>query len=422
MSEEASKAHSAKSKGYLIRQAGFYSMHFLSRHNHKATADALCALLLTISLSLLILFPAFSTTGKQTEKENKKKQIEQIEIELKREKEKFLKYDVKEKDILEQLSLIEKEINEKRAIINEIENNLDSKKEDLKIHRKKQDELESSLNHIENLLVKRLVAFYKNAKRGYVKVLLATEDLDLLNHNMKYLRVIMDEDRAMMKELAGQKTDYKREVTIIEEQVDTVARLEESENNSLSELKQALEKEVLLLAKIHREKVFYEVAVKELQSAADDLKDTISNLESNSKQNNVSLPAGFGDTKGKLPLPFKGKILKKVRKKVKRSLGKQKGIYIDGPFGSEVKAVYQGRVDFSGILKGYGQVVVINHGERYFTISAYLNERKKSEGDIVFPGDIVGYVGEAGLTTGPALYFEIRKGEENLNPLKWLKD
>ena len=103
-------------------------------------------------------------------------------------------------------------------------------------------------------------------------------------------------------------------------------------------------------------------------------------------------------------------------------MGKQKGIYIDGPFGSEVKAVYRGRVEFSGTLKGYGQVIVINHGERYFTIYAYLNERKKLQSDDVLPGDIIGYVGEAGLTTGPALYFEIRRGEEILNPLKWLKD
>ena len=389
----------------MIRQFGLYSMPF-----------ALCAFLF-----LLIFFPTISIADNQTETENKRKQIEQIEIDLNREKEKLLKYDVKEKDILEQLSQIEKEINEKKKILDEIEENLNAKKDELKTHRKQQAELEKSLNHTESLLVKRLVAFYKNAKRGYIKVLLATEDMDLLNHNLKYLRVIMDKDRALMEDLTQQKADYNREMSIIEEQLDAVERLEESENSNLNELKQILEKEVLLLAKIHREKEFHAVAVKELQSAADDLKDTISNLEDNPQKGDIPLPAGFGEAKGKLPLPLKGKILKKVRKKVKRSLGNQKGIYIDGPFGSEVRSVYQGRVEYSGILKGYGQVVVINHGERYFTISAYLNERKKFEGDMVQPGDIIGYVGEAGLNTGPALYFEIRKGEENLNPLNWLK-
>ncbi len=384
----------------------FYSM----RH-------ALCAL-----LSLLILFPALSSAGKQaTDTENKKKQIEQIEIDLNREKEKLQKYDVKEKDVLEQLSQIEKEINEKRKILKEINASLSSKRDELTTQRKNLEELESSLNNIEALLAKRLVAFYKNSKRGYIKVLLDTEDLDLLNHIIKYLRVIMDEDRSVMNELALKKADYSHEAFLIEEQVNAVTRLEESENNNLDDLKQVLEKEVFLLAKVHKEKEFYEVAVKELQAAADDLKDTISNLEKNSIKGDVPLPVGFRTSKGHLPMPCKGRVLKKVKTKVKRSLGKQKGIYIDGPLGSEVKAVYQGRVEYSGILKGYGQVVVINHGERFYTISAYLNERKRTEGDTVYPGDIIGYVGEAGLTTGPALYFEIRKGEESLSPLAWLK-
>ncbi|MBN2418412.1 MAG: peptidoglycan DD-metalloendopeptidase family protein, partial [Deltaproteobacteria bacterium] len=283
------------------------------------------------------------------------------------------------------------------------------------------EDLEKNLNRVETLLVERLVAFYKNAKRGYIRVLLSTEDMDLLNHNLKYLRVIMDRDRAVMDELARQKADYHREMSIIQEQLDAVTRLEESETKNLGELKDILEKEVLLLAKIHREKEFYEVAVKELQSAADDLKDTITNLESSAKKGDVPLPAGFGKSKGKLPMPLKGKIIKNAKKKGKSSSGKQKGIYIDGPSGMEVKAVYQGRVEYSGVLKGYGQVVVINHGERYYTISAYLDGRKKYEGDTVLAGDVIGYVGEAGLTTGPALYFEIRKGDEDLNPVKWIK-
>ncbi len=414
--------HRARSIACLRWWFVFFPMRCLARHSHKATAAALCALLITIFLSLLLLIPGSSLAGTQTDKENKRTQIEQIEIELKREKEKLLKFNVKEKDILEQLSQIEKEINEKRKNINKIRDSLADKKKELKKHRKKQDELESSLKHIEDMLAERLAAFYKNAKRSYIKVLLSTEDLDLLNHIIKYLRVIMSGDRAMMNELARKKADYNREMSIIEEQLEAVAHLEESENTSLTGLKSALEKEVLLLANIHREKEFHEVAVKELQSAADNLKDTISNLDKNAEKSNMIRSTGFGKSKGKLPLPCKGRIIKRVKRKVNRSMAKQKGIYIGGSFGSEVKAVYQGRVEYSGILKGYGQVIVINHGERYFTVSAYLSERKKSRGDAVLAGDTIGFVGEAGLTTGPALYFEIRKGEENLDPLKWLKD
>ena len=394
----------------------YFTLRYLARHSHKATTAALYVL-----LSLLILFPTFSAANEETEAEYKKKQIEQIEIDLNREKEKYLKFDVKEKDILEQLSLIENEIAEKRKIIDEIEGRIDSRKKELETHRKKLAELESDLNHAENLLAKRLVAFYKNAKRGYIKVLLSTEDLDILNHNMKYLRVIMDCDRDAMRELARTSSEYHSQMSVIEEQINAVAHLEESENNNLGDLKQALQKEVLMLARIHSEKESYEVSVRELQSAADFLKNTISNLEKSPKKSKGPLPTGFADSKGRLPPPVNGKVLKNVKKKGVRSIEKLKGIFFEGPYGAEVKAVYAGRVDYSGVLKGYGQVIVINHGERYFTISAYLSGRKKSEGETVSPGETIGYVGEAGLSTGPALYFEIRRGEENLNPLKWLK-
>lgn len=356
-----------------------------------------------------------------TETETKKKQIEQIENDLKMQKEKFINYDVKEKDILEQLTHIETEISEKKRGLDELESEIGTKKTELSKQQITLNKIESELNVTESLLAKRMVAFYKNAKRGYMRVLLSTEDLNILNHNMKYLRVTMNEDRKVMNTLFERKAEYGHQMAYIKEQLTAVSRLEEAENQNLNELRQALEKEVLLLARIHSEKEFYEVAVNELQSAADYMKETIANLELSSKRQKIILPSDFGKSKGKLPHPVKGKILKNVKKTGERAVVNNKGVYIDAPSGMQVMAVFSGRVDYSGVLKGYGQVIVINHGDRYFTISAYLNELKKNKGDTVSVGDVIGYVGEAGLSTGPALYFEIRKGEENLNPLKWLK-
>ena len=130
---------------------------------------------------------------------------------------------------------------------------------------------------------------------------------------------------------------------------------------------------------------------------------------------------GFESSKGRLPLPLPGKIMRDVNTTGDGTFDSHKGVYIRGDFGQEVRAVFPGRVDFSGQLKGYGQVIIINHGSRYFTISAYLLQRNKTEGDTVARGEVIGQIGETGLVTGPALYFEIRKGETTLDPLKWLK-
>jgi septal ring factor EnvC (AmiA/AmiB activator) len=89
--------------------------------------------------------------------------------------------------------------------------------------------------------------------------------------------------------------------------------------------------------------------------------------------------------------------------------------------GAEVEAVYSGRVDYSGRLKGYGEIIVINHGTRFFSVYAHLSKREKDKGDLVGKREVIGLLGETGSLSGPGLYFEIRRGGKPLDPLKWLK-
>jgi septal ring factor EnvC (AmiA/AmiB activator) len=98
----------------------------------------------------------------------------------------------------------------------------------------------------------------------------------------------------------------------------------------------------------------------------------------------------------------------------------RKGVYITGSPGEEVRAVFPGRVDFSGWFKGYGQMIIVNHGSHYFTIFAHLDERMRETGDMVEADEPLGLVGNPGWEAGPGVYFEIRKGSEHLDPNAWL--
>jgi septal ring factor EnvC (AmiA/AmiB activator) len=361
-----------------------------------------------------------SSTPKLQDSELKESHVEQIASDLSREKKQLQDLHIKEKGLLEQLASIENGITEKRIILKELGGKIEASRKELADRQERLKQLDESLSRMEDLLNNRIVAFYKYAKKGYLNILATSGDMDQLNHSMKYLRVVLDGDREIMRKTADERANYQNGVSLLEEKLSAIDSLEEAESSQLSELKQDLEKKVILLAKIHNEKEYYEIAVKELESAAQNLKDTLLNLESDQKQKK-DLPVNFAQSKGKLPPPLDGKILKRSTKPGEREFTTLKGIYIEAPFGSYVKAVFPGRVDFSGQLKGYGQVVVINHGSRFFTISAYLLQRNKQEGEMVEKGDIIGQVGETGMETGPALYFEIREGETNLNPLKWLK-
>jgi len=384
---------------------------------------------LRVFLILILTFPFVIAgevypAGDSSGPDNNQARIKQIETDLSHEKEQYLEFDQKEKGLLDQLADIEKEVNEKKIILKDLNVNIQTAQEEINKQREILSGIEASYYKMKNLLNKRLDAFYKYAKRGYVRIFVNTNNLTKLNHMIKYLRVILDKDLTIIRQASREHEDYKKQVFLVEKKLKTISDMKEEESSNLTSLKAETEKKVILLSRVHKEKEFYETAVKELGSAAEDLKNTILDLDyrENKKENkSTALPSGFAELKGKLPLPIKGTILKHTTKSGDNIFNTLKGIYISGTFGSDVRAIFPGRVDYSGQIKGYGQVVVINHGARFFTISAYLSGRGKQEGEMVEQGEIIGQVGETGLLAGSALYFEMRNGETNIDPLKWLK-
>jgi septal ring factor EnvC (AmiA/AmiB activator) len=98
-----------------------------------------------------------------------------------------------------------------------------------------------------------------------------------------------------------------------------------------------------------------------------------------------------------------------------------KGIEIGAEADSPVRAVFEGRVAFADWFRGYGQVVILNHGNDFFTLYGHLAVINLRVGEWVETSGQVGTVGDTGSLTGPSLYFEIRQGANALNPSSWLQ-
>jgi murein hydrolase activator len=365
----------------------------------------------------LALFGPFQPgpVSARTEKVTSRDQIDRIEEDLSREREQFLKFREKEKELLQSLTDLEKEIQEKRRSLRELEESAVKIKKELIDGQARLAELENASRDLERRLGRRLDAFYRYAKRGYARLFTTAGGLDTLRKRIKYLRAIMKDDLALMQNMAGLQQQYRLEVTGVRDQLADLEQLEKMESRRVAEMKEDIERRVLLLMKVHKEKEFYNTAVKELELAAQNLKTTLLGLEKEGKAKPVPLPAGFEASQGKLLPPLKGKII--------RDTGPNgpKGILIEALSGAEVKAVFPGKVDFSGALKGYGQVIVINHGGRYYTVSAQLGRRTKETGENVEAGDVIGALSESSRSEAGRLYFEIRMGVENMDPMKWLK-
>jgi septal ring factor EnvC (AmiA/AmiB activator) len=365
----------------------------------------------------LILFPPALSHGRApADPAEKKEQIEKIEKNLNHEREQLLKVDEKEEKLLEELSPLEKEIEDKRKTLKNLEEKVSSTKEDLRENQAKVNQLEQSLKELENRLGKRLDAFYRYAKRAYIRLLATADGLDTLRKRFKYLRGLMGEDLALLQETADLRKRYREEISSVEEKLLDLDRLEKEESARVAEVKEDIDKKVVLLMRTHKEKEFLETGVKELELGSQMLKDTLIQIEKRDEKR-TEIPSDFANARGKLPMPLEGRILREGAS----SQSGLKGITIEGRPGADVRAVYAGRIDFSGSLKGYGEIVVINHGSRYFTVSARLAQRKKEEGEMVKAGEVIGSLGRAPSARDARLYFEIRKGGGNLDPLRWLK-
>ncbi|MEF3022990.1 murein hydrolase activator EnvC [Vibrio mimicus] len=135
---------------------------------------------------------------------------------------------------------------------------------------------------------------------------------------------------------------------------------------------------------------------------------------------NAVLMNGIASQRGKLPWPLKGRVLHNFGERQTGQID-WKGLVIDANYGQEVKAVYPGTIVFAEYLRGYGLVVLLDHGKGDMTLYGFNQTLLKKEGDKVIAGETIALAGDTGGQSRPALYFEIRRNSRAENPSQWLQ-
>jgi len=134
-------------------------------------------------------------------------------------------------------------------------------------------------------------------------------------------------------------------------------------------------------------------------------------------------PTGFGALRGKLPLPTAGHVEVAFGRLVHprfNTVTVQKGLDIRAPSGAPVKALAPATVAWTGWLNGYGNLVVLDQGDGYHTLYAHLAEVLRPVGSHLFPGEVLGTVGDTGSLKGAYLYFEVRRRGLAVDPMPWV--
>ncbi len=182
-----------------------------------------------------------------------------------------------------------------------------------------------------------------------------------------------------------------------------------------------------ILAGIRNKRSLELAFLESLNQAAVDLNQAVKslNIETGSLKQKMNIsPKNFSSLKGLLNMPVKGKIVTSFgpHKNAKLNVVNfQSGIEIKADRGEPIRAVFDGQILYASWFKGYGNMIIIDHGDNYYTVYAHAEELFASKGDTIDIGDVVATVGDSGSIIGPSLHFEVRHHGKPVDPLKWIK-
>ncbi len=303
---------------------------------------------------------------------------------------------------------------------------------------------ESKILEQRDMLERRVVAIYKMQRRsGTLDYLMNAQSATELLKRAGYLSRISSYDNRRLQELSKLILEFQEEKQSLEkikrtreEHLDHIIDLE-------SELEQKTLREANLLDTARREEAVRLETLKKLENSAERLERVLAKImgstepvppptepEEEPQIKTADTPKvdtrpfsgrGLASARGSLPLPVDGLLVQKFGKQRHEEFSDilfVKGLEFKGDVGAQVKAVADGKVVLSQVLPGYGNVIIVDHGKRYYTLYGRLAGSLKNVGDVVTKGEVVAVIGEPDHR-GRNFYFELRVKGKPVNPLKF---
>jgi septal ring factor EnvC (AmiA/AmiB activator) len=361
---------------------------------------------------------------------DRKGKLSDIDKKIKKEKKKIQKVEKEESTTTNQLNAIDKKLSKNRNELYSLNRRLKNLKKDVATANTQLDQINKDITQRKELFSKRLIALYKYKRSGGIlRVIFSSHSYPELSQRTKFIKMILSFDIQIIDHFFKQLSLVKEKRETLQENQKFLEKVKKSILKKKSQIDDQKKKKTVLLKKIRSEKKTYQAAVEELEKASRELQSLIDRLQreiAGKKKHFIPEDAKrFEALKGKLLFPLSGKIISYYGNRTDPQLNAvifQKGIEISAKQGQEVRAIYEGTVLYADWFKGYGNIIIIDHGGSYYSLSAHVSKLLKSVGERVEAGEVIALAGDTGSLKGNCLYFELRHHGKPLNPLKWLQN
>jgi murein hydrolase activator len=283
------------------------------------------------------------------------------------------------------------------------------------------------------MLGKLLYQQYLGGKQEYLKLLLNNQDPNQVARDLRYYQYItrsratwlatLRENLAALETISISTREQRTELASL--------RMEQAaQQKTLKKEKQARQRTLVNISqhlhRQHREITRLQRDESRLSQLIDRLTKILAEPKSKSLFRNDNLPdnrfdgSPFDQLKGKLTLPVKGEITNRFDTHRPDSTVRWKGLFLRTSSGQAVKAIAAGQVVFADWLRGFGNLLIIDHGKGYMSLYGNNETLYKQVGDVLRGGDTIATVGNTGGNEDFGLYFELRHESRPLDPIKWM--
>lgn len=363
-----------------------------------------------------------------------------------------------EKKLKEQKKLEESELKilanykEQIGLLSQVIANLEQEKKNKEIEirglKNKLKNSEEELKKRRKLFAKRLNFIQKTKRLNELELLLTSESFPESLRRLKFLFLISEEDRKNIEKITEIKSQIATDKVSLETEVQQKKKVISEKAFEEKSLLSKRQKKKQVLQKIKKDKEFLAKDIEDKKVAAKQLEEIIDQLEKirlaeierakreaaerakkgkkgekSERQKFFSAVGAFSKNKGKLSWPVSGKVV--------RTFGEHKdprlltitenpGIDIKTKIGATVRAVASGKVILLTYLRGYGNTIIIDHDEGYYTVYSHVTNISVVKDTYIQAGEKIGNVEESQVSSGGLFHFEVWKDRKKQNPQKWL--
>ena len=292
---------------------------------------------------------------------------------------------------------------------------------------------------------RRVAALYKGGDTGNLRVFFSSESFPQMTENLRYMRSILENDRKLFEQYSQNLERLKGLKLRLEQEAARKEGIRRSMEAKKREIEEEKSRKATYLVKVRQDKRGYLASLKELQANAGRLQSMIRKLEARKRKEysakvrpksqgkgrqTLAPPTppvpdrGLGAQRGRLSLPVNGRIVDRFGRHKHPdfdSFTVSNGISVSAPAGAPIHAVFDGEVIFADYFKGYGNMIIVDHGGGFFSLYAHASSVAKRVGSKVSRNDVLASVGDVDSSKGPMLYFEIRYQGKPVDPAPWFR-